>query len=117
MKKSSVLPLLLALLILFPLFACADSMRDFLTGLSDGEILLLQQYLNEEMASRGLDPAQEDAIHATISAAQPLVWIPKSGSKYHGSSTCSNMKNPSQVSLDVAKELGFTPCKRCGPPK
>lgn len=42
-----------------------------------------------------------------------MVWIPQSGSKYHSRSGCSNMKNPSQVSLDEAVNLGYEPCKRC----
>ena len=43
-----------------------------------------------------------------------LVWVPtKSGSKYHKKSSCSNMKNPRQVSIETAKEEGFTACKKC----
>lgn len=48
-------------------------------------------------------------------AAQPgnteRVWIPRSGSKYHRSPTCSNMKNPTQVSKSKALSLGYTPCQ------
>ncbi len=42
-----------------------------------------------------------------------LVWIPNSGSKYHIRSGCSGMKNPSQVSVQEAINLGYEPCKRC----
>ena len=42
-----------------------------------------------------------------------MVWIPKSGSKYHSDPDCSNMKDPSQVSLSQAESLGYTPCKKC----
>ena len=42
-----------------------------------------------------------------------MVWIPKTGSKYHRKSSCSNMKNPSQVSKSVAESRGFEPCKKC----
>ena len=42
------------------------------------------------------------------------VWIPTNGgTKYHSSPSCSNMKNPEQVSLEYAKAKGFTACKRC----
>lgn len=41
------------------------------------------------------------------------VWIPQSGSKYHSSSTCSGMKDPSEVSVEKAKEQGYTACKKC----
>lgn len=41
------------------------------------------------------------------------VWIPNSGIKYHRRSSCSNMKNPSKVTISEAKSLGFTPCGKC----
>ena len=41
------------------------------------------------------------------------VWIPNSGKKYHSHSGCSNMKNPSKVTLSEAKSLGFTACSKC----
>ena len=44
---------------------------------------------------------------------ETMVWIPKSGSKYHSDPDCSNMKDPSQVSLSQAESLGYTPCKKC----
>ena len=43
-----------------------------------------------------------------------LVWVPTNGgTKYHTKSTCSNMKDPMQVSEETAIENGYTPCKRC----
>lgn len=42
-----------------------------------------------------------------------LVWIPKTGKKYHSHSGCSGMKDPSQVTKEEAEEQGFTPCKKC----
>ena len=42
-----------------------------------------------------------------------MVWIPQSGSKYHSHAGCSGMKNPSQVSLESAQNMGYTPCSRC----
>lgn len=42
-----------------------------------------------------------------------LVWISATGSKYHSRASCSNMKNPSQVTLEQAQALGLTPCKKC----
>lgn len=42
------------------------------------------------------------------------VWIPQhGGTKYHRTKTCSNMKGPRKVTVQKAKSLGFTPCKRC----
>lgn len=41
------------------------------------------------------------------------VWIPKSGTKYHSTPTCSGMKDPTQVAKEEAERRGYTPCKRC----
>lgn len=42
-----------------------------------------------------------------------MVWIPKSGKKYHSYAGCSGMKNPRQVTKDEAEDLGYTPCSKC----
>lgn len=42
-----------------------------------------------------------------------FVWIPKTGTKYHSLSTCSNMRNPSKVTEQEAVRRGFSPCKKC----
>lgn len=57
-------------------------------------------------------------VVTTPAPAQPqqqevMVWISTTGSKYHSRSSCSNMKNPSQVTLEQAQALGLTPCKKC----
>ena len=42
------------------------------------------------------------------------VWIPTvSGTKYHSTSTCSNMIDPVCVSVEDAIARGFTKCKKC----
>lgn len=57
--------------------------------------------------------AVQEAASANNSGGGSMVWIPKSGKKYHSSSSCSNMKNPSQVPLDTAISQGYTPCSKC----
>lgn len=42
-----------------------------------------------------------------------MVYIPKSGSKYHESPNCSNMKNPSEVSESTAISRGYEKCSKC----
>lgn len=42
-----------------------------------------------------------------------MVYIPKTGKKYHSNSSCSNMKKPSCVTLGEAQSRGYTPCKKC----
>ena len=66
--------------------------------------------------SKAATTTQSPATQSTT-VSQPssggMVWIPKSGSKYHSYSGCSNMRNPSQVTLEKAQSLGYTPCKKC----
>ena len=47
------------------------------------------------------------------SGASGMVWIPRTGTKYHATSTCSGMRNPSYVSLSEAISRGYTPCSKC----
>lgn len=42
-----------------------------------------------------------------------MVWIPKSGSKYHSDPDCSGMNDPTQVTQAEAERRGYEPCKRC----
>lgn len=42
-----------------------------------------------------------------------IVWIPRTGSKYHSTPDCSNMKNSLQVTKEEAEERGYEPCKKC----
>ncbi|MEE1485979.1 MAG: thermonuclease family protein [Anaerobutyricum hallii] len=46
-------------------------------------------------------------------ASSSYVWIPRTGSKYHSRSSCSNMKNPSKVKRPDAISRGYTPCSKC----
>mgnify|MGYP000548907582 FL=1 len=57
--------------------------------------------------------AVEEPVVSNNSGSSTMVWISKSGKKYHRSSSCSNMKNPSQVTLEKAQSLGYTPCSKC----
>lgn len=57
--------------------------------------------------------AVEGPVVSNNSGSSTMVWIPKSGKKYHRSSSCSNMKNPSQVTIEKAQSLGYTPCSKC----
>ena len=63
-------------------------------------------------------PTTEPSVMTTEPVKQPeppeiMVWIPRSGSKYHQNSWCSNMKKPREVTLKYAEKHGYTPCKRC----
>lgn len=63
--------------------------------------------------------SQSNESSSTSSSSQSnhtnsaMVYIPRTGKKYHSNANCSNMKNPSQVSLSEAQNRGFTACKKC----
>lgn len=103
---------MIALLQALPATCAAALFSDELAALSDAELLRLHQLVTAEVEARGLS-ADGSSVQASDG---PLVWIPKSGSKYHSKSTCSNMKNPVQVTLAEAKDGGYGPCKKCRPP-
>jgi len=58
-------------------------------------------------------PSKEENTNADKGSGGSMVWIPKTGSKYHNNSGCSNMKNPSQVTIEEAQRRGYEPCKKC----
>ena len=47
------------------------------------------------------------------SSSGGTVWVPRTGSKYHRSSSCSNMKSPTAMSESEAINAGYGPCKKC----
>ncbi len=58
----------------------------------------------------------EETTPGETTPAEPtekMVWIPKSGTKYHSSASCSNMKDPTQVTKSEAEAKGYGPCSRC----
>ena len=64
------------------------------------------------------EPSQPKVSSSKATAPDPepqgqMVWIPKTGKKYHSNPNCSNMKDPSQVSIETAKARGYTACKKC----
>ena len=60
-------------------------------------------------------PAVESSRSQTRSntSSGEMVWISSHGSKYHRRSTCSNMKDPWQVTREEAESRGREPCKKC----
>lgn len=53
------------------------------------------------------------SVPLNVIAAEVTVYVTASGSKYHLSSACSNMKNPIPKKLSEAKSLGYGPCSKC----
>ncbi len=65
-----------------------------------------------ETTPKETQPA-ETAPPAPVTPQEEMVWIPKSGKKYHDNANCSNMKNPAEVTKSEAISRGFTPCSKC----
>lgn len=49
----------------------------------------------------------------TIPEQEEMVYISKSGKKYHHNPNCGNIKTAIEISLTEAVERGYEPCKRC----
>ncbi len=62
-------------------------------------------------------PAPTEAATAVPMPEEVRVFIPQSGARYHKTATCSSMVDPTEVTLQEARDQGFTPCKRCNPPE
>ena len=67
---------------------------------------------NSTSQQKPTQPAAPETQPSSTPSEQ-LVWIPKTGTKYHSKSTCSNMKNPSQVTKDEAVNRGYSACSKC----
>ena len=65
---------------------------------------------SSSQSNKSSSTSSSNQSHHTNSA---MVYIPKTGKKYHSNANCSNMKNPSQVSLSEAQSRVFTACKKC----
>ncbi len=74
---------------------------------------------DEPQTTPPTEPAREENLPETApsdedgSSSDVMVWIPRTGERYHANSSCSNMKNPTQVTLEEAQSQGYTPCKKC----
>lgn len=58
-------------------------------------------------------PTESNDNDTAQGSSRTMVWIPQSGSKYHSKSSCSNMKNPTQITKEEAERRGYEPCKKC----
>ena len=88
---------------------CARAVNEWkaaFAAVADQELQEAYQALSDEMEARSIQP-DEGGL------GDVLVWIPKSGSKYHSKPNCSRMKNPRQVTLEAAIQAGYGPCSKC----
>ncbi len=55
----------------------------------------------------------EASGETTVGEETDMVWISKTGRRYHSCPDCSNMKDPSHVTEEDAIDMGLTPCSKC----
>lgn len=58
-------------------------------------------------------PVPTTAPAPTTEQTGPMVWVSRTGKRYHNDPDCSGMKNPSQIPLSDAERRGLTPCNTC----
>lgn len=126
MKKISTLTLVL-LLLLSTALAAGGSLSLKASQPLDRQFEAFRAYLDslpaEDRAAWAAEMAailqQEESASSRLSLAaiddEILVWVSKTGKKYHSDSGCSGMKSPVQVSREEALRRGLAPCKRCKP--
>lgn len=94
-----------------------SEIRDLKKEAEEAEKARLEEEQRAEearLAEEARIAAEEAALRAQqVQSIESQVWIPRTGSKYHSNPNCSNMKNPSQVSLSQAQSWGYEPCKKC----
>lgn len=127
MKKISTLTLVLLLLLSTALAAGGSLSLKASQPLDRQQFEAFRAYLDslpaEDRAAWTAEMAailrQEESASSRLSLAaidgEALVWVSKTGKKYHSDSGCSGMKSPVQVSREEALRRGLAPCKRCKP--
>ncbi|MDD3336691.1 MAG: hypothetical protein PHI98_14465 [Eubacteriales bacterium] len=106
---------ILGLCVLPWLSARSETLASRVHDLSNEELWELKAAVEAELEARDL--SDQTAATKSASGSEVMVWVPRTGSKYHSTSSCSNMKKPLEVTLTEAKVSGYTPCKKCNPPK
>lgn len=96
MRKVEWLAIILAVVLLF---ATACSGKSIYTGSSQAPF---------ENSAR--EPTTETAQNINICQ---MVWIPRTGTKYHSYAGCCGMDNPDEVTIIQAKAMGYTACSNC----
>ena len=67
-----------------------------------------------ESSSSNSSSSNSVIVPTESETGENLVWVPTNGGeKYHSKKSCSNMKDPVQITKESAKARGYTACGRC----
>lgn len=80
---------------------------------SDGEPMLTVQNSRITQDRYKVDSEPEEQVNSSMKPSTTYVWVTETGKKYHYSSSCSGMNNPTSISIDSARSEGYTPCSKC----
>ena len=83
------------------------------TGIADVETMEAMFDPEAPIATATPKPTAAPTPEPQKSSSSEMVWIPRTGQRYHRNQSCSGMKNPSYVTIEEAIRRGFTPCKKC----
>ncbi|WP_302805105.1 Ada metal-binding domain-containing protein [Cloacibacillus porcorum] len=56
-------------------------------------------------------------MHPVSASDNTIVYVTRTGSKYHRDGCGSLSRSKIEITLKDAKAEGYTPCKRCNPPR
>ena len=114
-KKLLYLALIFAIVFSMLLFSgCSET-----SNLSGSALNAAEEVGDSPQGSDVAEPESEAIEQESIAAVaagaeyEEMVWIPRTGSKYHSNPECSRMKDPSHVTLSEAESRGYTPCSKC----
>lgn len=61
----------------------------------------------------GKTAAQQISPVVIKNSSDVMVWIPRTGSKFHKKASCGNMQYSTQTTKQEAERRGYEPCKNC----
>ena len=64
-------------------------------------------------SSNKSNASTEQTKKSSSTSSSSTVWVSRTGTKYHSSSTCSGMKSPSSMTKTEAENQGYSPCSKC----
>jgi len=98
-----------------------DIMKKILMLLLIIVILMLVSCASDIVRSGGVvehsTPEPTADVDEAYDADEIIVYITKSGTKYHREDCCHLKKSKIPISLEQAKERGLEPCSVCNPPE
>lgn len=77
------------------------------------EIQRRKNEFDNKILNHGLPESQQDSIQLGKGQEPDYVYVTKTGTKYHSNPNCGKSKTANRISLDEAKRMGYTPCKKC----